>query len=87
MSNYIISYDISNEKKRRKISKKLEKIGRRLQKSVFIADLSEINKNQLKKELGLTVSDTDSLLFIPCCSNCMENAEIICKKNRSSVIL
>lgn len=71
MMNYLISYDISEDKVRLKIAQQLLKAGcRRLQKSVFIAmDFSTKEIKALKvlvvALVSLTSSDTNSIICLP----------------------
>jgi CRISPR-associated protein Cas2 len=71
---YIISYDISNCKYRNKASKILEKIGVRLQKSIFIVDLNKNQCNEIQNKLAKLIDNGDSIVFLPLCRNCFDNA-------------
>ncbi len=65
----LISYDISNDKTRLKLSKLLEQNGRRLQKSVFEIEqpkyISQKLVNQIKIDFQLRLKGTDSILITP----------------------
>jgi len=68
---YFISYDISNNKLRSKIEKKLKNYGSRIQYSIFqcVADTAQIAKvsNALENILNIQerlVSDGDSIIII-----------------------
>lgn len=67
--SFIIFYDITNNRKRLKISKTLENYGERIQKSVFKCNLSERNFSILTDKLSQIIEDfeeysgEDSLLI------------------------
>lgn len=48
----IISYDITDDKKRTRLAKKLRDFGKRVQKSVFEADITEKELVKLKQLLS-----------------------------------
>ncbi len=60
----VVSYDISNDKSRRKVMKTLEDFGRRVQFSVFECQLYPDQIKTLKNKLQLHIKDTqDSIRF------------------------
>ncbi len=63
----VVSYDISNDKRRRKVVKILEGTGFRMQYSVFECDLDRKQLATLKKRLKPYVEEqtTDSIRFYP----------------------
>jgi len=70
---YVISYDISDNKKRSKVAAELEKLGLRVQKSVFLADLKVYQKDQICRILDKIIDKKcDQILLIPCCQNCQK---------------
>lgn len=83
---YIISYDISKDKKRRKISKELENYGKRVQYSVFECELDKKRFEELYKKLVFQMGNEeseDSIRIYSLCRNCIEKTAIIgVKKNR-----
>ncbi len=59
---YLVVYDISNEKRLRRIARITEKFGIRVQKSVFECIISESEVNKLIKEvLDVMKLDEDNL--------------------------
>ena len=71
---YIISYDISDDKRRRLIVKRLMKSAHRIQYSVFEAELSGAEQRGLWRDLnGIVDPDQDGLLMIPLCMRCRQN--------------
>lgn len=71
MAIYIISYDISDDKRRNKVAKELEGYGERKQYSVFECDISASDHNKLWKQLSKLVDhNSDSVLSYPICKSC-----------------
>lgn len=71
---YLICYDISDNKCRRRVVKCLESMARRLQYSVFVADCSPTKIEEAKKQLWLLVSGVDGcyITIAPLCQACAE---------------
>ena len=75
---YLISYDISETKVRTKIADYLSERGRRLQKSVFLAEISKHEiKTVLKQieniaKLSKESECEDSITCIPLCGVCRD---------------
>lgn len=62
---YLVSYDISNPKRLRKVARALEGFGVRLQYSVFECPLDDMRLAKLKVELhSLLNHDEDQVLFV-----------------------
>ena len=62
---YLVSYDISDPKRLRKVAHTLEGFGVRLQYSVFECSLDELRLAKLKAELQpLLNHDEDQVLFV-----------------------
>ncbi len=77
---YIISYDISKDKKRRKISKELENYGKRVQYSVFECNLDKKRFDELYHKLVKlmgTGETEDSIRVYSLCKNCIEKTTVI----------
>jgi len=76
MQRYVVAYDISNDKNRRKVGEALEAFGKRVNYSVFeIQVKTKVQKNALEKELlTLLNSKEDSLRFYHICQNCVEKS-------------
>ena len=70
--HYLIAYDIAENRIRNRVAKLLEKLGRRLQYSVFYADITERECQGLRQELeNLTEKAEKPLLLIaPLCAAC-----------------
>jgi CRISPR-associated protein Cas2 len=62
---YLVSYDISDPKRLRKVARSLEGFGARLQYSVFECPLDDLRLAKLKAELqDLLNPDEDQILFV-----------------------
>ncbi len=87
MGRFMITYDITDNKIRNNVFKTLKELGLALQKSVFTVELSENQKNKLQKKFQTMLKENDSVIFIPCCNTCFNNAEIICTKRQLAIIV
>ena len=70
---YVITYDISNDKRRTKLSDLLETYGVRVNYSVFEIELNQTKLNKLLYEIELKKlinKKYDSLRFYHLCKNC-----------------
>jgi CRISPR-associated protein Cas2 len=67
---HLVSYDVRNGKRLRKVAKKLEGYGSRLQYSVFRCRLDRESLENLHWELNQIMDDEDDLLVIPLCDSC-----------------
>ena len=62
---YLVSYDISDPKRLRKVARSLEGFGVRLQYSVFECPLDDLRLAKLKAELqDLLNHDEDQVIFV-----------------------
>ncbi len=76
-SLYLISYDISDEKRLRKMAKLLEDYGYRVQKSVFECFLTESMYEELKRKIKLLIKENeDRVRIYQICRHCRKRAEI-----------
>lgn len=72
--NYLVTYDILDDKRRKKLSDILECYGFRVNYSVFEITLNQTKLNRLKKQifdLDLIDKKTDSIRFYHICQNCL----------------
>jgi CRISPR-associated protein Cas2 len=72
--NYIISYDISDDKIRNKISGILEDYGVRVQYSVFECWIEEEHLKSLTELLENEMKDDGNIRIYPLCKNCFEKS-------------
>ena len=67
----VISYDITDDNKRNHLAKKLRDFGRRVQKSVFEADVTDKELKQLDKVLTeFKLADAESIRLYRICQAC-----------------
>ena len=72
--NYLITYDISNDKRRTKLSELLDKYGIRVNYSVYECELNQTKLDKLLFEIELKKlinKKYDSFRFYHICKNCM----------------
>jgi len=74
---YLISYDISDDRKRTRVEKYLKNYGVRVQKSVFECMITEAELEKIKRFVENTIDfDTDSVRYYFICKNCRDNIQI-----------
>jgi len=76
MAYYVVAYDISDNKRRRKVGEALEAFGKRVNYSVFeIQVKSKVQMRGLEQELLKELDGKyDSLRFYHLCQNCVEKS-------------
>lgn len=68
---YVIAYDVSDDKRRARVAKRLESVGERVQYSVFEADLDERTLARLMTQLGRAIDPrTDGVRIYRLCGEC-----------------
>jgi CRISPR-associated protein Cas2 len=76
--NVVITYDISEDKRRTKIHKVLKSYGQWMQFSVFECDLSETEYARLRSRLSKLIKpEQDSIRFYFLCGCCKAKVERI----------
>lgn len=79
--NYLIAYDIKDDKKRKKVSDILEGYGYRVNYSVFECKTNKTKlknlTNQIKKYLN---TKQDSVRFYHICKNCLPKSFELCER-------
>jgi len=81
---HLITYDIRDPKRLRKVAKKLEGYGERLQYSVFRCRLDRLALEKLCWELADIIKDNDDLLVMPICARCAERVPLHSTGDQSS---
>lgn len=80
--NFVITYDIPNDKRRKKVSDLLEGYGYRVNFSVFEIIVNQTKLNKIKKELTKeTNKKEDSIRFYHLCKNCIPKSFELCDKD------
>ena len=78
---YLITYDIQNDKRRKKISDELEAFGYRVNYSVFECELNSSKLKKLTQKLEEWVDKkSDSLRFYHICENCLPKSFELCNQ-------
>lgn len=67
---YLVSYDIRDPKRLRKVAKLLLGFGTRIQMSVYRCYLTSSDLERMYWELVMMISDEDSLLIVGICDRC-----------------
>ena len=81
---YLITYDIENNKRRKKVSDELEAYGYRVNFSVFECELNKTKmKNLVKKLEELIDKKKDSLRFYHVCENCVPKSFELCNREET----
>lgn len=78
---YLITYDIENNKRRKKVSDELEAYGYRVNFSVFECELNKTKMKKLIQKLEeLIDKKKDSLRFYHVCENCVPKSFELCNR-------
>lgn len=77
----VVSYDISDDKRRSKVAKIMEGYGYRVQYSVFECELNARKLAQLKRRLRPLVNpkEWESVRFYPLCAECDKKVKVLGK--------
>lgn len=68
---YVIAYDIADDRRRQQTVKHLEKLGVRINLSVFECMLTPVQIEKLKKSLSTIIyHKEDAVVVYPICRNC-----------------
>ena len=67
---WMVAYDISNHKIRRRVSNHLQDHGLRVQYSVFECRLNKKQRLQLRETLSDLIEKTDKIRWYPLCNWC-----------------
>lgn len=74
----IVSYDITDDRRRRRVAKCMEDYGKRVQYSVFDCLLSEREIRDLQWRLEAIIDfETDSVRFYRICKKCEQQIEVM----------
>lgn len=72
---WIVSYDIADPKRLRKVAKFLEGYGHRIQYSVFQVRANDRDIERMKWELSKRIEEEDSIFYFRLCSHCVTKAQ------------
>ena len=80
----VVSYDISNDKRRSKAAKTLEDFGTRVQYSVFEALMSAALAEEMEERITGAISrEEDSIRVYRLCEECRRNVRILGQGERT----
>ena len=79
---HLVSYDVRDAKRLRRVAKVLEGYGVRVQYSIFSCQLSERARERLRWELAKVMDDEDELLIFGICRDCMKTLRELDVKER-----
>jgi CRISPR-associated protein Cas2 len=84
----LVAFDVSSDRRRRRIVKVLEKQGSRVNYSVFECMLTAMEAQKLKEDLArLMKPGKDNILVYPLCKNCVDKRiSILGKAEREEVV-
>jgi CRISPR-associated protein Cas2 len=72
----VVAYDISNNKRRKKVADLLLKSGTRVNYSVFECFITKPQLEKLKQEADALIKKKyDSILYYPLCASCIEKID------------
>lgn len=81
---YLITYDIENNKRRKKVSDELEAYGYRVNFSVYECELNKTKMNKLVEKLREIIDKkVDSLRFYHVCENCVPKSFELCNRDET----
>jgi CRISPR-associated protein Cas2 len=67
---YLITYDVRDDARLRRVARLLEGSGERLQYSVFRCRLGDVELQRLRWELSRIAATEDALMLVPICDRC-----------------
>lgn len=67
---HLITYDVRDDRRLRRVARLLEGYGERLQYSVFRCHLGTVELQRLRWDLTRLMAEEDDLLIIPVCDRC-----------------
>lgn len=73
----VVCYDISDDRRRNRVSQILEGFGSRVQKSVFECDLNDRQFQKLHQRLAKVLKDDDGLRYYILCAGCIPRIRVV----------
>ena len=75
---YVIAYDVSDDRRRARLAKRLESVADRVQGSVFEADLNDKALARLQEQVAKLIdAEADGVRFYRLCGDCAGEVKII----------
>ena len=73
---YAVAYDITDDRRRQRVSKTLEDYGRRIQFSLFVCQTDRRHFLRLRYQLQQQIDrGEDTLVFLHLCQHCQQKVE------------
>lgn len=80
----VVAYDISDDKRRSRVMKLLEQVGKRINLSVFECMVTDSTLQQLKNDIGRKINrKEDYVVIYPICMNCYTKIEYLLPEERN----
>lgn len=73
---YVVSYDIADDRRRDRVAEMLKGFGRRIQESVFLAELDEELASEMRSRFGKMLHGEDCGHVFVICGACIDRAEV-----------
>jgi CRISPR-associated protein Cas2 len=73
---WLVSYDVRDEKRLRRVARHMEGYGERLQYSLFRCWLTPREAEKVRWELTQIAAAEDDVLFIPLCGRCHDGVRV-----------
>ena len=81
---YVVTYDISDTKRREKVVKLLESIGHRMNYSVFECMLTDIQYRNMRERLArVALPKDDKINIYPLCAECYARIHYLPERSRA----
>ncbi len=73
----VIAYDITDARRLHKVARIMEDYGRRVQFSVFEADISRRRLAEIQQRVANTIDDAnDGVKYFPLCERCLQHVAV-----------
>lgn len=80
----VVAYDISDDKRRNSVMKLLEKVGKRINLSVFECMVTDSTLVRLKQDIDRKINNKeDRVAIYPICINCYSKIEYLLPEKRT----
>ncbi|WP_250281364.1 CRISPR-associated endonuclease Cas2 [Frankia sp. CiP1_Cm_nod2] len=72
VGRFLVSFDVSSDRHRRKVATALERHGPKVLRSVYDLDLTASGLDGLATRLAGLVEPDDHIVIVPCCPRCRQ---------------
>ncbi|MBI3248480.1 MAG: CRISPR-associated endonuclease Cas2 [Deltaproteobacteria bacterium] len=75
---FVITYDIADDDRRRKVSDTLENYGTRVQESVFECHLTPAQREEVQKHIDYLIEpEVDNVRYYRVCQDCLAQSTVV----------